>query len=43
MIEARAVSAKASFEGRMFLYEQPELLTKEDHGGRKSRSSKVPG
>jgi len=33
MIEARTVSAKASFEGRMFLYEQPELLTKEDHGG----------
>jgi len=33
MFEARAVSAKASFEGRMFLYEQPELLTKEDHGG----------
>lgn len=33
MIEASSVSARASFEGKMFLYEQPELLTKEEHGG----------
>jgi hypothetical protein len=33
MNEFKAAAAKRPFEGKMFLYEQPELLTRADHDG----------
>lgn len=33
MSEAGPEAPERTFEGRMFLYEQPELLTRSDHGG----------
>ena len=32
MNEEKVIGAEAPFEGKMFLYEKPELLTKEEHG-----------
>ncbi len=32
MSEEQVIGAEAPFEGKMFLYEKPELLTKEEHG-----------
>jgi hypothetical protein len=33
MNEEKVIGAEPPFEGKMFLYEKPELLTKEEHGG----------
>lgn len=33
MIEEQVTDADESFEGKMFLYEKPELLTREEHSG----------